>query len=617
MIQHLRTQGNKVLNLALHGKHKARISQLRTDVEKAFTEHPESTGETYLQHLWFTAKMSARFTYSGAAIVLHGLLPFLCTRTASNQIEQIYRIMKTRIPLKRREEIDQEMRLPIYIRTAHGRACVAIVGGGFSGALTLANLIDKADGDLAIEWFDSVNTLGTGVAYGTRHPVHLLNVRASRMGAFAGKPEGFLEWLHTEEGAAHAGEFWPGRAVAAEDFLPRALYARYLQHIVEQALAEARRKNITVRLHCATVTDAVLHDAQSQQITLKIEQDNLDQEVLADAVVLATGNLPPRNFHFQTSLMAGERHYVENIWTLPEGHVYPGGVQEFSADSEIVIIGSGLTMVDTVLTLKSYGFKGVITAISRNGLLPAAHADSKPYQAWDWVLAPQFAPRTALGLLVRLRQEIRQAEKQGYDWRSVIDSLRPATQQLWKQLDTSEKRKFLSRLLTLWNVHRHRMSPEVHGEFKAMQQSGSLRIIAGKIYYVGSDKDGLTVAFRKRGTNRVETLRPVLVVNCTGPEYDIAASASPLLRNLRDRELVTVGPLRAGIEVTGHGSAKGRASDALFPIGTLMVGELLECTAVPELREQAEDVAHKALHRIRSLYEHGGGKTKISLGQGI
>ena len=161
----------------------------------------------------------------------------------------------------------------------------------------------------------------------------------------------------------------------------------------------------------------------------------------------------------------------------------------------------------------------------------------------------------------------------------------------------------MARLFTLWNVHRHRMSPDIYGELKAMQQSGGLKIIAGKIYYVGSDKDGLTVAYRKRGTNRVETLRPTLVINCTGPEYDIAVTGNALLRNLRDRELITVGPLRAGIEATDYGTAKGKASESLFPIGTLLVGEQLECTAVPELREQAQQTAVNVLNRLKILYQ--------------
>src|ERR1700691_3181896 len=117
MLDRMRTRLKQGLAWALQDKHKAKIHQLREDVEKAFTEHPETTGETYLQHLWFTTKMTGRFVYTSAVIEWHGLFPFLCVRTASNQIEQVYRIMKTRIPVKRREEIDKEIRMPVRIAT--------------------------------------------------------------------------------------------------------------------------------------------------------------------------------------------------------------------------------------------------------------------------------------------------------------------------------------------------------------------------------------------------------------------------------------------------------------------------------------------------------------------
>jgi hypothetical protein len=64
----------------------------------AFTEHPKATGETYLQHLWFTLRMSGRMLWAGFAILTHGIFPFLFTKTGSHEIEALYAIMKNRIP---------------------------------------------------------------------------------------------------------------------------------------------------------------------------------------------------------------------------------------------------------------------------------------------------------------------------------------------------------------------------------------------------------------------------------------------------------------------------------------------------------------------------------------
>ena len=102
--QNLATQCRAAKAWLLRDEHRAQARELR----RAFTEHPQETGETYLQHLWFTLGMSARFIFTTLVLLTHGLFPFLLTRSASRQIEEIYRIMKTRIPQSRRNVIDAD-----------------------------------------------------------------------------------------------------------------------------------------------------------------------------------------------------------------------------------------------------------------------------------------------------------------------------------------------------------------------------------------------------------------------------------------------------------------------------------------------------------------------------
>jgi uncharacterized NAD(P)/FAD-binding protein YdhS len=593
--------------------HRQKAKRLREDVEKAFTEHPEQTGETYFQHLRFTASMAARFVFVSLIMLTHGLFPFLFTRKASSEIERVYTIMKGRIPkppaglsigrIFNRRQPAAEPAEP---------QSVGVVGGGFSGTLLIANLVKMLDGPVTIEWFDESGTIGTGVAYGTQDSCHLLNVPAGRMGAFTGDPAGFYHWLQSENGKASAAVLYPQKEIKEESFLPRVLYAAHLRHIRDELLQTAQEKNITIHIHAAQVTDARQHEAEPRRLVLCFEKEGAARETVVDSVVLATGNMPPRHFTFQPGMIRGVRHYVADVWKRDKDTIFPEKVNQLSADSDIVIIGTGLTMVDTVLTLRKYGFKGTITALSRHGWLPMPHAPAKPYPRWEWTLLPSDAPQNALGMLRRLRKEVKKAGAAGYDWRSVIDSLRPVTQTLWQRLGRKEKRKFLNRLFTLWNIHRHRMAPEIHAELRTMQQSGALKIVPGRIYYVGSDEDGLTVAYRKRGANRVETIRATLVLNCTGPEYDIAASSHQLLKNLRDRELITVGPLRMGVEITANGSAKGKAPETIFPMGTLLIGEQFECTAVPELREQAHSIAGAVANQLQQLRENANVESTLS-----
>lgn len=571
------------------------------EIKNAFTEHPKATQETYFEHLWFAIKMLGRFIFLGFSIIIHGLFPFLFTRTTSNHIEILYRIMKARTPQKNNDTIKETIQnvIPLHKPTHHSR--VAIVGGGFCGALAMTNLVKQAEGPIILDWFEPSEFLGEGLAYNTKDNIHLLNVAAERMGAFAEEPGGFYHWLQTAPGKECIKRLWSGHDVTGKSYVPRVIYAEYIKHIVNASLLEAKSKNITVNIHCATVIDVLVHDHQTQQMSIIFDNKGSHYALIVDAVMLATGNLPPRRHKSQEGLIIEHPNYINEVWNTPIGHMFPSRVNELSADTEIVIIGTGLTMVDIVLTLKSRGYKGKIIAISRTGFLPNTHVHTKPYPKWEWTQNPEYAPRTALGLFTGLRQEVRKAWEKGHSWQSTIDSIRPVTQTLWKQLEIGEKQKFLKRLFTLWNVHRHRMAPEICQEIQALQQSNRLNIIAGKIYYIDSKNDRLAITYRKRGTRNLETLFPALILNCTGSEQDIEISNHKLLKQLHGRKLISGGPLRAGIESTECGTAKGKARESLFPLGSLLFGELLECTAVPELREQIRDTTLKVLRRATAV----------------
>lgn len=485
----------------------------------------------------------------------------------------------------------------IYGQSKHHR--VGIVGGGFSGALVLANLIEQADHCFAVDLFEPAPTLGAGVAYSTVEPTHLLNVRAERMGALAGKPDGFYHWLQSAQGKAATKQLGLTTELKADSYAPRLLYGSYLRQLFAETLHKAKAKGIAVHMHQATVTDAA-PDAEGQRLILTTEGNRRLDQIAVDALVLATGNRTRRPAFLPQMHEAGS-HCVVDIWQPPADGLYPHHVAELAPDSTIVIVGTGLSMVDAVLTLQAHGYRGSILAISRHGWLPAAHAHSKPYPAWEWTINPDRAPRTALGMLQRLRTEIDHAATLGYDWRSVIDSLRPVTQTLWKRLDISEKHKFLRRLFTLWNIHRHRMAPEVHTQLTALQQTGRLQIVAGKVCQISPMQDGLMITYCPCDPHQITSIHATLVLNCTGPAYDRIADDQGLLTNLYNRGLITLGPLCSGVEVDEQGSAKGKAPGAIFPLGALLVGELLECTAVPELREQTKEVAEQVLGRLLLL----------------
>ena len=69
---------------------------------------------------------------------------------------------------------------------------VAIVGGGFSGAMLAARL---AEAGVRSSLIDRSGVFGPGLAYSTPFEGHLLNVRADRMSAVEGRSGDFVDWL--------------------------------------------------------------------------------------------------------------------------------------------------------------------------------------------------------------------------------------------------------------------------------------------------------------------------------------------------------------------------------------------------------------------------------------
>jgi uncharacterized NAD(P)/FAD-binding protein YdhS len=264
-------------------------------------------------------------------------------------------------------------------------------------------------------------------------------------------------------------------------------------------------------------------------------------------------------------------------------------------DAPVLLIGTGLTMMDMVVSLHSRHHQGKIYAVSRRGLLPLTHRSTKPYPAF---LTPDTAPKTIRGLLRCIRSEVQTAAEQGCDWRSAIDSLRPITQQLWQQLGRAEQRRFLRHASPYWDVHRHRIAPEMGDVVRAMLESGQLTVTAGRIQDYQAAPDGVAVTVRDRQTQTNRVLQVSRAVNCTGVQIDYRRSPQPPIANLRAQGLIRPNDIGLGLDTAADGAvldARGNRSSLLYTLGTPRRGDLWETIAVPELRDQARELAATVL----------------------
>ena len=62
-------------------------------ITKAFTDHPATVGETYLEHMRTALGFSFTMLRSAVCCAVHALLPFLFTKTGSSAIEDLHRRM--------------------------------------------------------------------------------------------------------------------------------------------------------------------------------------------------------------------------------------------------------------------------------------------------------------------------------------------------------------------------------------------------------------------------------------------------------------------------------------------------------------------------------------------
>ena len=444
---------------------------------------------------------------------------------------------------------------------------VAIIGGGFTGATLAAQLLRKSGGAISIVLVERSARLGRGVAYGTQCMEHLLNVRARNMTAYPDDPEHFLRWARLN--------YDPG--VTPEEYLPRRVYGEYAASLLQQEIE--RHPGRLEHVQDEAVSVARVEGAA--EIRLRS-----GRTLFANKVVMALGNFPPGDPRLPGKTPHSQR-YVSNPWAA-------GAPGDLAEDGSVLLVGSGLTSVDVAITLRESGFGGTIHMLSRRGLLPQTHKATAACQPfWD-----QSSPRTARGLLRLIRNQIETAKRSSSDWRAVVDSLRPDTQEIWRSLSLQERRRFLRHVRSYWDVHRHRVAPAIGGRLASQIQDGQIKTHAGRITTYAEDGGGIDVTYLDRQSGELKRLRVDRVINCTGPESDVRKVDNPLLTNLIRQRMVRPDPLHLGLDVSGDGAlidADGGASDFLYTVGPARKGSLWESIAVPELRVQVSELADTLL----------------------
>ena len=450
---------------------------------------------------------------------------------------------------------------------------IAIIGGGFSGTLTAILLLQKSKA-VKIKLINSGLPIAKGIAYSSISPEHLLNVPAGRMSAFSNIPDHFTNWLKTNN--------YKSPEIGAS-FLPRFIYGKYITELFDSIKSNERFELIDSK-----ATDVV---KQADGYSVQLQNGN---SVVADKIVLALGNFLPANPPINRITFFESKNYFQNPWA-------PAYLTNIDLKKDILLMGTGLTMVDCVLSLKKAGFAGKIIVASPRGYTPASHGKTDAYPDF-------YSELKGLSLAEMfhiIRKHLKNAESKNISWRGVVDSLRPHVQEIWVNFSKKEKKQFISHVRHIWGIARHRLPMDTHKELFDLKNSGKLEIIGGRIIDMQENEGCVSAIIRLRKSSEQKTLKVSRVINCTGPQTNYKDLQDELVMNLLSKEMILADELKMGIQTTLKGHVlkqNDQPSSDIYAIGSLLRGVLWETTAVPEICVQAESIAQQIIKNLGYAY---------------
>jgi uncharacterized NAD(P)/FAD-binding protein YdhS len=442
---------------------------------------------------------------------------------------------------------------------------IAIIGGGLSGTLlTIQLLLQCGEAPLKIYLLERSACVGKGVAYGTHEQSHLLNVPAGKMSLFPDDPDHFVRWLQAQR-----------VPLDASGFAPRPVFARY----IGDTFADAQ-SHYPGRLQ---IINGEAVDLREAEAGLLVEMAD-GQTLHCDRAVLALGNFPPTVLSVLEHALADDPRYVRDPWC---GDPFAG----LSKYNRVVLVGTGLTMVDMVRSLRDRGHQGEVVAVSTHGELPSEHCEL----AGAYPPFGEAVPASSVEALRIVKAQLRRALTTGTGWHAVVDALRPHTAAWWGALPVVEQHRFLRHLGHRWNVARHRMPPESGRVIREMTGQGQLRLLSGRVTAAESSPQGITCTITGRGRAERQQVTAGRVINCTGPESNPLRWRMLLVQQLLRRGTVRPHANGLGLDATAEGAlvnAAGEPSARLLAIGPMLKAALFESVAVPEIRYQAAQLAH-------------------------
>lgn len=423
--------------------------------------------------------------------------------------------------------------------------------------------------------FERSPTFGTGAAYGSHAYPYLLNVPAGRMSAVTEDPDHLLDYARHRLAEVHA-----------DSYLTRAFYGEYLQHYLAQSEAAAPAHIQLERVRCEVTA---LHPLDLKGSVVVRAQG---RQRPADQVVVAWGDPAPVPRRYAAEV---QRHLAYSCQPFQSELTHP-------ADRRVLIIGTGPTMADLTAATVAANPQVELIAVSRHGLLPQPQTVCAGPNV-SHMRHPQFQvpPAASVRQIVSsVRTYVEAVRGQGLDWRDALVALRGSVPALWEGLGDADRRRFLRHVRTYWDIHRHRLAPELAARIMRLRASAQLRVHAGRILRLVADRSRISLHWYARGQSDIQQLSVDRILDCSGSDYRILKTRDPLLRHLLDAGVASIDQNALGLRTGAQGALINRDGDTaqqLFYLGPMLRASHWEATAVGELRQRVDSLAQT----LRSL----------------
>jgi uncharacterized NAD(P)/FAD-binding protein YdhS len=447
---------------------------------------------------------------------------------------------------------------------------VAIVGGGYSGSVLAIHILRHSGRGAKVAIIDPRLELGAGVAYSVRDETARINVPARLMGVSSEPDDRFLGWLQAEQPdlVGPSGGIDP-----AETYVARHWFGAFVRCRLADTMTKSRARLSHIP---ASVTDARWIDGGIELALASAP----GFPIRARQVVIATSHGIP-------AVPAGVPPWVPTAPGFIADPWRGDGLAQIDRGDDVLIVGTGLTMADTVASLLARGHRGHIAAFSRHGLVPRSNGGSAAPAGLDFAAWP---PAPVSHYVRRIREEILRIEAEGGSWRDVFTALREQSERLWSKLPIWEKRRFLRHLKCYYDAHRYRMAPDIATRIDEARRNGQVDILAARLHDISAEGGGFRVSLVRRSSRIVERRDVAAIVNCTGPTQRLHADPGHFLGALIARGLAYPDSLGLGLMVDKDFRVYGLCRN-FYALGPLTRERFGDTMGAPEIMAQAQLLA--------------------------